>query len=311
MTPLHVAARTKNSAIAALLLRAGANPHLPWTDDECTPLHLAAERNDTNTATLLLDHGAVIDKVCGGAVERAETALHIACIFGHVQMTALLLSRGADTECRGRYGTALGFALQSRRPSLDVLRLLQSHGAQAEVHVPLNPTRYCAPPYTANLLYIAIALRHPKGRHCDCPEPLPTERRKDCMALLLAHGAKVGATMEIVLMYLEPLAAAAETTTAEVLRMVESLLSEALEHAHGVRRKVPVSSPLMSNLDAVSCEIAILFRYVTNIVCHFLRLSRFYDGLFRLRIDLPLPEPLRWFYFNTSSEVHTLFMWTL
>jgi hypothetical protein len=91
------------------------------------------------------------------------------------------------------------------------------------------------------------------------------------MALLLAHGAKVGATMEIVLMYLEPLAAAAETTTAEVLRMVESLLSEALEHAHGVRRKVPVSSPPMSNLDAVSCEVVILFRYVTNIVCHFFK----------------------------------------
>jgi hypothetical protein len=226
-------------------------------------------------------------------------------------MTALFLSQGTDTECRGWYGTALGFVLQSQRPSLDVLRLLLSHGAQAEVHVPLNPTRYCAPPYTANLLYIVIALQHPKGRHCDCLEPLPTERRKECMALLLAYGVKVGAMMEIVLKYLEPLAAAAETTTAEVLRMAESLLLEALEHAYGVRCKVPVSSPPMSNLDAVSCEIAILFRYVTNIVCHFLRLSRFYDSLFRLRIDLPLPEPLQWFYFNTSSKVHTFFMWTL
>ncbi|KAJ7700662.1 hypothetical protein B0H14DRAFT_3033318 [Mycena olivaceomarginata] len=219
---------------------------------------------------------AVIDKVCGGAVERAETALHIACIFGHVQMTALLLSRGADTECRGRYGTRAGLcAAESAAKSgcaspAAVARRTGGGSRAAQSHEVLR-----AAVHSESAVY-CDSFAASEGRHCDCPEPLPTERRKDCMALLLAHGAKVGATMEIVLI----------RTTAEVLRMVESLLSEALEHAHGVRRKVPVSSPPMSNLDAVSCEIAILFR---------------------LRIDLPLPEPLRWFYFNTSSEVHTPF----
>ncbi|KAJ7752901.1 hypothetical protein B0H16DRAFT_1887070 [Mycena metata] len=68
--------------------------------------------------------------------------------MGHVEMIKLLLEHGANLEAHGHYGTALGFAV---------------HYADATVTVPLFVLLDGGPPrpHKANLLYIALGLRHP------------------------------------------------------------------------------------------------------------------------------------------------------
>lgn len=133
-TPLHIAARAGNIETTALLLNAGADPTACWGQDEYQPLHLAAINNDAEMMKLLLDHGAPIDENfrCDGC---SGNALHYACSMGYLQMVVFLLSRGAHLESGGHYGTALGFAVHSRK--LDVVKLLLRKGANAAVTVPL------------------------------------------------------------------------------------------------------------------------------------------------------------------------------
>ncbi|KAJ7896079.1 ankyrin repeat-containing domain protein [Mycena olivaceomarginata] len=185
MTPLHVAAEAGNTGIVALLLDAGADPAARWDQDECQPLHSAVRNNDLPTVRLLLDRGADIDAKygCDGW---SLLPLHEACRCGYLELVSLLLERGANMELRGHHGTALGFAFLARQ--MDVIKLLLQKGAKAEVSVPLNGGWMCGgppKPYEANLLYVALGLRHPRGRYS--PEPPPEEGRKERIALLLAY----------------------------------------------------------------------------------------------------------------------------
>ncbi|KAJ7227877.1 ankyrin repeat-containing domain protein [Mycena haematopus] len=111
--PLHIAVDSGNTEGVRLLLNAGANAALE--DSQLgLPIHLAAQNNDLEIMELLLDHGAPIDAKLGSD----ETALHLACWMGHFEMTELLLERGADIECSGHYGSALGFAVARRNPTM-------------------------------------------------------------------------------------------------------------------------------------------------------------------------------------------------
>ncbi|KAJ7752866.1 ankyrin repeat-containing domain protein [Mycena metata] len=144
---LHVAAKAQNTEIALLLLEAGANP--------------AAE--DLEMVKLLLDHGAPVDSVfgCDGA---SETALDYACSTGHVEMVERLLQHGADLEAQGHYGTALGLAVHPRK--VDAVRCLLGWGAEAAVTTPLMiylDNEGPPLPHTADLLYVALGLRHPSS----------------------------------------------------------------------------------------------------------------------------------------------------
>ncbi|KAJ7103843.1 ankyrin repeat-containing domain protein [Mycena epipterygia] len=224
-TPLHVAAESKNPEIVALLLDAGADLHLMWDQDEYKPLHLAAMQNDLQTMKLLLDRGASIDDIAG-ADGLFNNALHCACAGGHLETVEFLLERGADMECRGHYGTALGFAVHCR--NMDLIKLLLKKGAKAEASTPLNAGWLCGgppPPRTANLLYFAMGLRHPRSQYS--PQPPPEDGRKELMALLLVHGANVDVTMETIFKYLTPLADAAEKTEEEFLVSVKNIFKEA------------------------------------------------------------------------------------
>jgi hypothetical protein len=111
---------------------------------------------------------------------------------------------------------------------MDVIKLLLQKGAKAEVSVPLNGGWMCGgppKPYKANLLYVALGLRHPRGRYS--PEPPPEEGRKERIALLLAYKASKNETMKIIFEYLKPLAEAAETTEKELLGLVQTRFKEA------------------------------------------------------------------------------------
>jgi hypothetical protein len=144
-------------------------------------------------------------------------------------MAALLLAHGADTEKVGVRGTALGFALCARR--VDMVRLLLRSGAKAEVSVPLFRAKMFeteAPPYRANLLYLALALRPPRheiyGPELETPSDVG---RTELVAMLLKHGARKDVAMNIVSEYLNELADSAEKTEEELLALVEGIFRDA------------------------------------------------------------------------------------
>ncbi|KAJ7502526.1 ankyrin repeat-containing domain protein [Mycena galericulata] len=234
-TPLHVAAEPGNLETAALLLDAGANPAAAWDQEELQPLHIAAKARNLEMVTLLLDHGAPIDDPfgCDGC---SETALHYACAGGDLATVELLLARGASVQLDGHIGPALGFAVRSGH--LEVAKCLLRKGADATITVPLFAFLDGAPPppLHANLLYVAMGLRHPlfatlrrrAGRELSRWEGLPLdENTKQLMALLLAHGASKDEAMSTISRHLPALANAAGYTDEDFLEMVNGMIREA------------------------------------------------------------------------------------
>ncbi|KAJ6593289.1 ankyrin repeat-containing domain protein [Mycena capillaripes] len=224
--------------IAILLLKAGANISAAWDQDQCRALHLAAFNKDLEMMKLLLGHGASIDAEFG-ADGCYETALHCACSGGHLEMVQLLLDRGANLENHGHYGSALGFAVHSRK--LVVVKLLLDKSANAAVTVPLFVLLCGAPPkpHSATLLYIAMRPRHPSdkykvarrkktGKELAKWEGLPlSEPQKQLMALLLAYGAGKDATIEQISQHLTALAKEAKHTEEEYMSVIIAMLKKA------------------------------------------------------------------------------------
>lgn len=97
----------KHTEIARLLLENGMNPnHMNWR--HVTLLHDMAQEGDIEKARLLLDHGAEIDAV---DEEYRSTPLGFAARWGHREMAALLLERGADPNKSGApWSTPLAWA---------------------------------------------------------------------------------------------------------------------------------------------------------------------------------------------------------
>ncbi|KAJ6530636.1 hypothetical protein B0H19DRAFT_1273636 [Mycena capillaripes] len=110
--------------------------------------------NELQMMKLLLVHGARVDDQFSRDGNTCS-ALHYACAEGKLEMIENLLGCGANLECRGYYGSALGFAVHSRK--LDVIKLLATGAAMAPliydygVH-PFNqvPQLYLTFPASAN-----------------------------------------------------------------------------------------------------------------------------------------------------------------
>lgn len=84
------------------LVRGGANPNSQDTVKRCTPLHMAARRGNIAVAAALLDSGASLEVPDSAG----DTPLRRAVNCGKTELAALLLSRGADVHSKGSKGLA-------------------------------------------------------------------------------------------------------------------------------------------------------------------------------------------------------------
>jgi uncharacterized protein len=124
-TALHWAALHGDTALASMLLVAGANVRATTRLGGYTPLHLASQTANAALITILLDGGADVK----APTSTGATSLMLAARVGSVESVKLLLERGADANAKEKtYGeTALMFAAAADRA--DVVALLTAHGA--------------------------------------------------------------------------------------------------------------------------------------------------------------------------------------
>ncbi|TNM85593.1 hypothetical protein fugu_007864, partial [Takifugu bimaculatus] len=107
---LHIAARKDDTKSAALLLQNDHNADVQskmmvnrTTENGksgFTPLHIAAHYGNVNVSTLLLNRGAAVDFTARNGI----TPLHVASKRGNTNMVALLLDRGAQIDAKTRDG---------------------------------------------------------------------------------------------------------------------------------------------------------------------------------------------------------------
>ncbi|KAJ7806088.1 hypothetical protein B0H14DRAFT_2877047 [Mycena olivaceomarginata] len=119
-----------------------------------TPLHVAAHAGNTKCTRLLFAAGASPSVMCG---QKRYQPLHLAAEKKDVVMGTDLSRAPCEPWCQSRIPRslwhALGFAVHGRQ--VDIVRFLLQRAADATV---VNGK---LPPQEANLLYIALSLRHP------------------------------------------------------------------------------------------------------------------------------------------------------
>ena len=93
-TVLHMAVRSSNSNMVAVLHGAGADVNAKGGSN-VTPLHLAAFHGNAQIAEALLKAGADVKAV---GYRHNDTPLHVAALHGHASVVKLLLAHGADAS---------------------------------------------------------------------------------------------------------------------------------------------------------------------------------------------------------------------
>jgi ankyrin repeat protein len=97
-TPLHVAAKRGDSIIVRMLVDAGADVHVTTTTG-AAPLHYAAASGDADAVRILLDRGAAVNV---REPQWGQTPLMFAAASGRATVVKLLLARGADAKATGK-----------------------------------------------------------------------------------------------------------------------------------------------------------------------------------------------------------------
>ena len=109
-TPLHVASEVGNGPIVVALLKAGADP-AALTTTGVTPLHLAALSGSVPVITALLDRGANANVK---EPEWGQTPLMFAAVQGRADAVRLLLKRGADPSITAKVVDLMARAAEDR-----------------------------------------------------------------------------------------------------------------------------------------------------------------------------------------------------
>ncbi|XP_068595462.1 ankyrin repeat domain-containing protein 27 [Brachionichthys hirsutus] len=165
--PLHVAALHGHCALAALLIRHGANVNAR-TNQRATPLHLASQNSHVQVVSILLECNAKLNKkdhygnsaliqacLCGDletasillqsnalvnvANHQGNTALHEAVRGGHHSLVELLLRGGASVGLRNRrQRTPLDCAYELGGKNTEILRALQKASGLSPDDEPLK-----------------------------------------------------------------------------------------------------------------------------------------------------------------------------
>jgi ankyrin repeat protein len=102
------AVRSGDVADVRALCAHGADPNAPFGPNGWTPLLHAVHKHQLGTAAALIDAGAMIDRAAPGGM----TPLVMAAGYGHRDMVALLLQRGATPRITNPKGeAAIDYAL--------------------------------------------------------------------------------------------------------------------------------------------------------------------------------------------------------
>lgn len=102
------AVRSGDVADVRAMCAHGTDPNAPFGPNGWSPLLHAVHKHQLGTAAALIDAGAVVDRAAPGGM----TPLMMAAGYGHREMVALLLQRGANPRIRNPKGeTALDYAL--------------------------------------------------------------------------------------------------------------------------------------------------------------------------------------------------------
>nr|XP_023654109.1 ankyrin-3-like isoform X2 [Paramormyrops kingsleyae] len=123
---LHIAARKDDTKAAALLLQNDHNADVQskmmvnrTTESGFTPLHIAAHYGNVNVSTLLLNRGAAVNFTARNGI----TPLHVASKRGNTNMISLLLDQEGQIDAKTRDGlTPLHCAARSgHAPAVEML----------------------------------------------------------------------------------------------------------------------------------------------------------------------------------------------
>lgn len=126
LRPLHMAARTGQESILALLLQAGANTNAP--EDRADPLALASAGGDLAAVQSLVKAGARLNFFLKDSHALAEAARH-----GHEDVVDYLLKQGYRIELSGV--SALTAAITGNQEN--TVKMLLRSGAQLNYQAPL------------------------------------------------------------------------------------------------------------------------------------------------------------------------------
>ena len=114
-TALYIASYEGLLDIAHRLLKANANPNIS-KHNGATPLYVASQECHTKLVTILLEAKADPNIQ---VTDNGTTALHMAIIFGNLELVKLLFRCGADTKIRDKLGlSALDIAKQYKKKDI-------------------------------------------------------------------------------------------------------------------------------------------------------------------------------------------------
>lgn len=171
MTALHWAAERGDSAMAVVLLRAGASVGMVSRIGDYTPLHIAARTGNGAIVRALLKAGSDPNALTSSGA----TALHFAAASGDPGAVKALIALNVDVNAREKeWGqTPLVFAAASGRA--EAIRLLLKGGADASIHTKaVNLTEAAAAEQAATRKRNAVLVSFEPEKHRDTAKVAPT-----------------------------------------------------------------------------------------------------------------------------------------